>query len=443
MKLEEGVGNSGDVLARHKVKVEILRLGVDQWTSLMPPILCPANLQLVEIEPSSYPTDRLGCGSETLPLATGYAYRLRQMSPPRLQLVYEVGLEFLRVCVCKPAGVSTHACARQSSQGRIRLSVPQAVSKTSQLRLKLLLFAFLDFREIYDDEYGSWGKLCYALDGRPVESVEEEVKQVRYEVLIRFFRDLLAQEPVAARELSSVSSKLRPFLRELLVHTRWKGEPLAMIAAAIEELHLIQRLASSTPPTVLWEPVSALRQMIESEFGRTIVPAWLYLHQAGKLAGEASFEEQSAELLGKYGLARAVEEKLNVVSGDWPPTVDARSAMLLLRIMIRRQLFFSGLEEKGFEEGLRQLFADPEASDFLFVHESDGIEWFNKERFEVLLGWLFLAVTAGLGTRANEWPAELAAYHQGMLDLQAIAEKAGYRVRVFLDSLKLTLAPVK
>ena len=48
--------------------------------------------------------------------------------------------------------------------------------------------AFVDFREIVDDEHGTWGKLCHALQGRPVENLDEELKQVRHATVINRFR---------------------------------------------------------------------------------------------------------------------------------------------------------------------------------------------------------------------------------------------------------------
>ena len=56
---------------------------------------------------------------------------------------------------------------------------------------------FLDFREIRDDDYGTWGKLCQQLAGRGVASIDEEVKQIRYAALMsRGRRSYPAPAPV-------------------------------------------------------------------------------------------------------------------------------------------------------------------------------------------------------------------------------------------------------
>jgi len=49
--------------------------------------------------------------------------------------------------------------------------------------------AYLDFRAIRDDEYGTWGRLCFELAGRPVANLDEGVKQVRHAEVNDAFRD--------------------------------------------------------------------------------------------------------------------------------------------------------------------------------------------------------------------------------------------------------------
>ena len=69
---------------------------------------------------------------------------------------------------------------------------------------------FLDFREIWDDDYGTWGKLCHQLEGRGVASIDEEVKQIRYAALIDLLRIHLEKSRALLTEEFAGLSPARP-----------------------------------------------------------------------------------------------------------------------------------------------------------------------------------------------------------------------------------------
>jgi hypothetical protein len=86
--------------------------------------------------------------------------------------------------------------------------------------------AYLDFREIADDEYGSWGELCHALQGRPAASLAEELKQLRYGAVIGQFcaaagevARLLALPVVEEPYMESLVTLLNGFYLEIGRHT--------------------------------------------------------------------------------------------------------------------------------------------------------------------------------------------------------------------------------
>jgi hypothetical protein len=87
---------------------------------------------------------------------------------------------------------------------------------------------------------------------------------------------------------------------------------------------------------------------------------------------------------------------------------------------------------------LAAVFSASDCRKFLQIHESGGVEWFNKERFEELAEWLSivsllvpdkLSLTAGnLSTLAAEAEKEL---NRSI----ALAAHAGYRTGLFLNLL--------
>jgi hypothetical protein len=113
------------------------------------------------------------------------------------------------------------------------------------------------------------------------------------------------------------------------------------------------------------------------------------------------------------------------------PGLDVAGALLLLRVMLVEQRFLAELTEAGREKALRRFVSEPLVARFLLVHRSGAADWFNRERFELLMSWLLLAAMIEAGTVAageKALSAEAAALLQTMTGLVAAAEEAGYRV---------------
>jgi hypothetical protein len=86
----------------------------------------------------------------------------------------------------------------------------------------------------------------------------------------------------------------------------------------------------------------------------------------------------------------------------------------------------------------RALFSDREVQAFLLVHESGGDTWFNKEQFECLLQWLFLAEISGdLAGRDDleHLLVRMTLLYKTVEMLGEAAEKARYRPQQFLALL--------
>jgi hypothetical protein len=84
-------------------------------------------------------------------------------------------------------------------------------------------------------------------------------------------------------------------------------------------------------------------------------------------------------------------------------------------------------------------FSRPACRDFMLIHDSDGVEWFNKERFEELAEWLAviglvkLAQKRPAGRTVSAW---LAAVGRELAVCTALAAHAGYRSRLLQQLLE-------
>jgi hypothetical protein len=68
-------------------------------------------------------------------------------------------------------------------------------------------------------------------------------------------------------------------------------------------------------------------------------------------------------------------------------------------------------------------------------HESDGIEWFNKERFEELSEWVILILLLGRcdsSLSARTLSARMGAAERAIMQIAKSAQDVGYRSRLFV-----------
>ncbi len=299
--------------------------------------------------------------------------------------------------------------------------------------------AFLDFREIVDDDYGTWGQLCHNLAGSGVASVDEEVKQVRFKGVLDLVRLLLAHRPIrpAGEAAVAAEERFQAFLEALAGHVGGRERVGEIAAAVVRELEFLSAMAAgeacgedAAPRKLAMQAISGHNEL------QVVAVAWLFLHRVGMLNEKSGWETRSAEILHEFGLERAVAEALYASAGGedaGPPPLAVTDAVILLRLMVRWQGFYGAPES----ERLQMLFEDPLVQQFCLVHVSDGCRWCNKERLEFLLHGLFLAA---LVCNSGELPAGarepsavmINLYRETSLLLQLAAE-AGYRLDAYLN----------
>jgi hypothetical protein len=299
--------------------------------------------------------------------------------------------------------------------------------------------AFLDFREIRDDGFGTWGRLCERLGGLPAASIDEEVKQVRYEREIELLRELISARPLAPSGVFSTGSAWAPdeerfkaFLVACAEHLG-NGERVGEIVTAVaRELIFLNGLTATDG-----KGASAARELaVQTMSGpraQVVILAWLYLHRIGCLAVESGWEARSAEILHDFGFVVPLEEALHSLAGYTgkdPLSLEVYDVVLLLRIMVCRQGFLCATGETGAER-MGRLFEDPLVRRFCLVHESGGHKWCNKERLESLLHFIYLAALATAGGTAEDpsgVASAMAILYQHVTSLLARAEESGYRL---------------
>jgi glycosidase len=300
--------------------------------------------------------------------------------------------------------------------------------------------AFLDFREICDDEFGSWGKLCALLQGRGVASLAEELKLVRHGTVIESFRLALAATagvlatPAGKEELESLHPLLDDFYEELNRHTGCNGDGKSLSFETLREIAAVGNLRGVAWPDEIQKCVLSGEKAAD----RLLLAAFLVFQGAGKLATVDGHHLVAASWLEELGLERAFAEGVAEAAAGGEETANGNEIALLLRTLLALRGFLAGWERNAAQASFTLLFADPGAREFLKCHTYEGHEWFNRERFETLLRWL-LAVEA-LALAADREPEqlinEIALLREALLHIQEVAAEAGFRLGRFLEILQ-------
>ncbi|MDD2850318.1 MAG: alpha-amylase family glycosyl hydrolase [Desulfuromonadaceae bacterium] len=307
---------------------------------------------------------------------------------------------------------------------------------------------FMDFRELHDDAEGAWLLLHRHLSGTGVSSLDEERKQLRYEELNAAFRivfELLTENRevgfsvASAMELQQAvelfltcvdvdglivqpSGKLRSAAgKGKRKSHRKKSQALelytgftelfscksTMMAARSFQLRLAAGFSDRAPQSLLF----AWLILRETELNPISLGLDYTLRKFLRRDGEPGFESRAIELL--------------VALLEWWRTTDRKSAASCLK-------------------QTQELFGLEACRKFLQHHESAGVEWFNKERFEELCEWqaLLLLVEHCKGAVSSRFVStKMNEAERAICQGVNLAQDVGYRSRLFVELTEKTETP--
>ena len=319
--------------------------------------------------------------------------------------------------------------------------------------------AFLDFREIYDDDFGTWGALCHRLQGYPVRSLDEEVKQIRYAAIINPFAELCSMipesldklfnpdTPAAVREESSKSLRkgLLEFLSALAEQTNNRSTLEGVVDRIFNEIEFVSILVGMESGEKLEsDAITFAKSQIHGEgceFNLLFLMLFLILHRISEVTEPEGPLSTSAIRYHEFGLERIIETTMHAYRESNPQLESpwgSGTGVLLMGILLAHQYLVAGKDEKDLTQPVKTLFEDEKARRFLLVHWSNGSEWFNKERFEDLTGWLYLTDMFSYCAKPLDDKSLrqiITRGHAVVMDLSAKAETARYRTDIFASLL--------
>lgn len=299
---------------------------------------------------------------------------------------------------------------------------------------------FMDFREIRDDQAGSWLRLHTQLNGSGVLSLEEERKQLMYAELNAAFRGVfeLLPEQRKAGDATAAAVPLQHSVDRFLL-AAGADVPVALqgdkprAAEGKDKLKIIRRNRNTIEP---FAPFTELRG-----HGTTAGDARLF-----QIRLAARFSDRAAESLLLAWLVLR-ETTLDPVSRGLDYTLrkflqrdgDAGFGSRAIELLSALLEWWPACERDSTATSLKQiqkLFQIEACRKFLLNHESGGTEWFNKERFEELCEWITLLLLvegcdAPLSVRVVS--ARMAEAERALRLGTELAQEVGYRSRLFTE----------
>jgi glycosidase len=305
---------------------------------------------------------------------------------------------------------------------------------------------FLDWREIRDHD-GRWRALHDRLQGRPAPSLRRAMREMELQPLLVLLSEVNTSDclqDLAAGEVTDLAARWRELLQE--AHRIGAGEPAGAPPADILAAELARVAAAGGDPIAeesCPDDDGALEDMASKDPAeapaalRAPVAAWLAWQWRQLAAGLGSLvpaEPGSEERAPAYDRYRLTDDDLDILSGVLAGGVtalddgvaDAAAVVAAAEILVRHDDLLAPSPGRA----LRRLFADDAARAFLQANRHEGVWYFGKERFELLLATAREALPAVVAVDGSDAPSPANA-----LRLATLAGEAGYRQEVMLERL--------
>jgi glycosidase len=299
---------------------------------------------------------------------------------------------------------------------------------------------FMDFREICDDPESSWKQLYSHLNGLGVDSLDEERKQLQYGELNAAFRMVfeLQSEDRQTGLAIAADEQLQQAI-ELFQKTAAEDVPMISVGGASrtcgkttrkvtrKKSHAVAafaRFAELARVKTATGDARSLQLRLTAGFSDrasgTLLLAWLVLR-------ETTVDPANRGL--DYTLR-------NYLLRDGEPDFGLRAIELLAALLQWWRLDERDVAESHLKQ-MQRLFELETCRKFLRHHESEGVEWFNKERFEELCEWVALLTlidSCGAAKLAPKTAAtKMGMAERGICEAVKLAQDAGYRSRIFVE----------
>jgi len=265
---------------------------------------------------------------------------------------------------------------------------------------------FLNFREIVDDEWGSYRRLHEYLGGRGVPSIETALQELLLQPVLQPFREIVNPGYFGYLMNSSLGGIKTQIPSGLLDEGQHKASALVdgieRMGGVIQERESFLRELRSSLRFALELPkleeryffsdskkyhqaaeylTEGLKPDADARRWMTLL-GWVFMHDLGRLSSNEDFEAITAGWVDEWHFARVFKETARALGLDENA---ANEVADLLKIMINQQSWFSEASDLTDREVVESWLQSNAIQNFLNVNRYDHELWYNQERFETLV----------------------------------------------------------
>ena len=320
--------------------------------------------------------------------------------------------------------------------------------------------AFIDFREVRDNQWHHYAQIANYLNGRGVSSIEESLKEMLLQPLQHAFKELVSvdmfrrlMEARITQPQAQLDQKLMEEIEKKTIDLLRKtkalsggGEDEATLAQEIRhklEAILYLPILTSRYPRLQPKGVKAAaeylhKKLTDSPYTWATLFSWLFVHALGKVLNPMDFAGQSRSWIDGWGLGKTIVSVLKDLGLEKTITW---SSLTGIKLLTGHQRWFE-VKPSGQKQAyaiLESLLKDSEVRQFLKVNQYNDIWWFNEEAFEEMLWWLMMVAALAIGSDplrpVNAVVAELERCYSIIQTWQEAEEKSGYQVEKLLKTL--------
>jgi hypothetical protein len=343
--------------------------------------------------------------------------------------------------------------------------------------------AFMDWREVIDDEQRHYAQIAAYLQGGGVPGIDEAVRELHLRSVHGPFKELVnagmfkwfttgrvldatvALNPVVGEEVEEKATRLFQAIKELIGGT---GDEVELAQSVRADLDAVMQLAvfpDRFPAATARKYQTAVKTLLanlavapeeapvtkdkasKTPIIRTLpvddkvvwgtLYGWTFVHSLGKMLGEADFATVSHTWIDEWLLGRIIATALREFGVEEGA---ARRAVDVVKVLTAHQDWFD-VAAKAVQrpaQVLEALLADDDVRRLLNVNLYNGTEWYNKESFEELLTWLMLEEAVVTSIEGDDVSKTLSAANDVIVALQAAEAESEYQV----EKLRAAVQPV-
>ncbi len=323
---------------------------------------------------------------------------------------------------------------------------------------------FVDFREVYDNEWRQYGQLTSYLNGRGVPNIDEALREIFLEPVHRPFRNLVSAGAVkwmldegrakdaegpSTKVLDQVEEKLLEVLRAIKQIVQGNGDEVALAHEIREELAaaLSLPILEERFPLPRSRKYAALLDDLKETLGDarsawSVLFGWIFTHSLGKLVDEVEYVQISCTWIDEWLLGKILTEGLRESGLE---EHEAWRAVQLIKVLIAHQKWFKiqgpakQLPYRLLENGLKR----DDIQRYIGVNRYQEVLWFNQESFDTLLQWMTVVavvqetvVDGEEKVDAEKTTENLLEHYDIIAKLKKAEKESGYKVENLLEAAR-------